>query len=66
LRGLLIQGAWSLMRSRDDNSIKSFYQRLALRVGSAWAIVATARKMAEVLYHMSLTVCTEAPYATLI
>jgi transposase len=55
LRNLLIQGAWSLVRCRDDNAIKAFYQRLALRVGSAKAIVATARKMVEVLYHMSLT-----------
>jgi hypothetical protein len=37
------------------NAIKAIYQLLALRVGTAKAIVATARKMVEVLYHMSLT-----------
>jgi hypothetical protein len=37
------------------NAIKAIYQLLALRVGSAKAIVATARKMVEVLYHISLT-----------
>jgi hypothetical protein len=43
------------VRYLDDNAIKAFYHRLALRVGSGKAIVATARKRVEVLYHMSLT-----------
>jgi hypothetical protein len=56
LRSLLIQGAWSLVRSRDDNAIKAFYQRLALRVGSAKAIVATERRLqGKILSPPSIT-----------
>jgi hypothetical protein len=36
------------------NANKAIHQLLALWVGSAKAIVATARKMVEVFYHMSL------------
>jgi stage III sporulation protein SpoIIIAA len=42
-------------KTSSYNPIKAIYQLLALRVGSAKAILATARMMVEVLYHISLT-----------
>lgn len=52
IRRVIIQGAWALVRSRHAGPLKEFFERLKEKKGSKKAIVATARKMLEVLYHM--------------
>lgn len=52
LRGLMVQSAWALLRSKQECSIKEFHKRLAPRIGTGKAIIATARKMTEILYSM--------------
>ena len=37
---------------RSDNAIGAYYRRLAVRIGKAKAITATARKIAVIVYHM--------------
>ena len=37
---------------RSDNALAAYYRRLALRIGTAKAITATARKLAVIIYHM--------------
>jgi hypothetical protein len=53
--GLIFLEEVETEKTSGYNAIKAIYQLLALRVGSAKAILATARKMVEMLYHMSLT-----------
>lgn len=52
LRRSLVQAAWSLTRSNHGGELKRFYEKLYPRIGKKKAIVATARKMAEVFYTM--------------
>lgn len=52
IRRTIIQGAWALVRSKYAGALGEFYQRLKLKKGSKKAIVATARKMLEILFHM--------------
>lgn len=42
----------AMANSRSDNSLAAYYRRLAVRVGKAKAITATARKLAIIIYGM--------------
>jgi len=55
IRRAIIQGAWSLVRSRHGGELKLFFERLKAKKGSRKAIVAVARKMLEVIYRMLKT-----------
>jgi transposase len=50
VRWTLIQGAWSAWRSRPDDPMVRWAQRVALRRGKHIAIVALARKLAGILF----------------
>jgi transposase len=53
-RYLLVEAAWTVMRSRDPQlaSLRAWVDRLASRRGRRVAVVALARKLAGVLYAM--------------
>ncbi len=53
LRWILVSNAHSAVKR--DGKLKRFYTRLAKRVGANKAIVATARKMLTIIYHMLIT-----------
>ena len=53
MRWVLIQAAHIAVR--QDNYLQRFYYRIAKRKGGKIAIVATARKMLAVVYHMLKT-----------
>lgn len=42
----------AMSNSRSDNALAAFHRRLALRIGTAKATTATARKIAVILYNM--------------
>ena len=42
----------ALSLSRTDHALAAFYRRLAVRIGKAKAITATARKLAVLLYQV--------------
>jgi hypothetical protein len=42
----------AMANARSDNALGAFYRRLAVRIGKAKAITATARKIAIIIYHM--------------
>ncbi|MCL8268791.1 IS110 family transposase, partial [Leptospira weilii] len=46
---------WSLVRCQHGGKIKEFYQRLYVKKGAKKSIIATSRKMIEVLYTMIRT-----------
>jgi transposase len=52
IRRVIIQAAWALTRSDEGGDLRAFYQRLHPIKGKKKAIVAVARKMAEILYCM--------------
>lgn len=52
IRRVIIQCAWSLVKSKHGGILKEFYERLYPRIGKKKAIVATARKMVETFYAM--------------
>ncbi|EMN49772.1 hypothetical protein LEP1GSC088_0001 [Leptospira interrogans str. L1207] len=49
------QAAWSLVRCQHGGKVKEFYQRLYLKKDAKKSIIATSRKMIEVLYVMIRT-----------
>ncbi len=49
-RGMLVEAAWAAARS--PGPLRAFYQRLAARRGKHIAAVATARKLAMIIWHM--------------
>ncbi len=51
LRGLLVQSAWGLIRSKCSNPLKSHYEAMISRgKAPSIAVVATARKLLEMVY----------------
>lgn len=53
LRGLLVQAAWSLVRSKKGGYLKEKYEYMVRNgKGKKQAIVATARKMAELMFTL--------------
>jgi hypothetical protein len=57
LRRVLVQCALAAVKCRGDTKFKAFYLRIKARRGHGVAIVALARKMLGVMYH--LLVCGE-------
>ncbi len=55
IRRVIVQAAWSLVRSQYGGKLKEFYQRLYLKKGAKKSIIATSRKMIEILYTMIKT-----------
>ena len=53
IKRVILQSAWSLVRSPYGGKLSKFYRNLAQRAGKKKAAVALARKMLETLYHMS-------------
>ena len=53
IRALIVQAAWSLVRSNKGGYLKKKYEVLSHRIGKKKAIVAIARKMLEALYIMA-------------
>jgi hypothetical protein len=49
-RGMLVEAAWAATRS--PGPLRAFYQRIAARRGKHIAAVATARKLAMIVWHM--------------
>lgn len=52
VRCLLVQAAWAHLRSKEDTALKRWTHRLMERVGSKKAIVALARKLAELMWTL--------------
>jgi transposase len=52
LRRVMIQCAWAMVRSPYANEFKKKFKELKIRKGSGKAIVAIARKMIELVYHL--------------
>jgi transposase len=50
-RGVLVEAAWSA--SRAPGPLRAFYQRVQARRGFAKAVVATARKMTVLAWHLA-------------
>ncbi|EMM71446.1 transposase, IS116/IS110/IS902 family [Leptospira weilii str. 2006001855] len=55
IRRVIVQAAWSLVRCQHGGKIKEFYERLYVKKGTKKSIIATSRKMIEVLYTMIRT-----------
>jgi transposase len=51
VRGVLVEAAWSA--SRAPGPLRAFYQRIRARRGFAVAVVATARKMTALAWHLA-------------
>ncbi len=49
-RGMLVEAAWAAARS--PGPLRAFFQRISARRGKHIAAVATARKLAMILWHM--------------
>jgi transposase len=49
-RGMLVEAAWAAARS--PGPLRAFFQRIAARRGKPIAAVATARKLAMIIWHM--------------
>lgn len=49
-RGMLVEAAWAAARS--PGPLRAFFQRIAARRGKPVATVATARKLAMIIWHM--------------
>ncbi|WP_342587130.1 IS110 family transposase [Mesorhizobium mediterraneum] len=49
-RGMLVEAAWAAVRS--PGPLRAFYKRIASRRGKHIAAVATARKLAMIIWHM--------------
>lgn len=54
LRQALVQAAWGVLRTRRDEAVflKKFYYKIMYRKGSQIAIVALARKLLTIAYHI--------------
>lgn len=52
VRWTLVQGAWSMVRTRPNDPLTRWFHAIAGRRGKKIAIVALARKMAGILYAM--------------
>jgi transposase len=52
LRGVLVQAAWSVMRGRRSDPLKSWGQAIAKKRGKKVAAVAVARRLAGILWAM--------------
>jgi transposase len=50
-RGVLVEAAWSAVRS--PGPLRAFYQRIRARRGFQVAVVATARKMTVLAWHLT-------------
>lgn len=48
----MIQCAWAMVRSNYAKEFKNKYEELKIRKGSGRSIVAIARKMIELTYHL--------------
>jgi transposase len=55
LRRVLVQCALAAVKCRGDSKFKAFYLRIKARRGHGIAIVALARKMLGVMYHLLAT-----------
>ena len=53
IRSVICQSAWALSRSSNGGRLKTKFHQLSMRIGKNKAIVATSRKMLEVLYVMA-------------
>lgn len=49
-RGMLVEAAWAAARS--PGPLRAFFQRVAAKRGKPIAVVATARKLAMIIWHM--------------
>jgi transposase len=52
LRAVLVQAAWTIMRSRRGSALKSWAKKVEARRGKRVAVVALARRLAGVLWAM--------------
>ena len=52
VRSLLVQAAWSHLRSKQDSAIKRWAHRLMGRVGKKKGIIAVARKLGELMWTL--------------
>lgn len=54
LRQALVQAAWGVLRTRKDEAVflKKFYYKIMYKKGSQIAIVALARKLLTIAYHV--------------
>lgn len=52
VRGLLVQAAWTHIAFADESSLTAKYHELRQRKGKQVAIVATARRLLKVAYHV--------------
>jgi len=52
IRRVIVQNAWTLIRTKQAGDLKPFFERLKAKKGSKKAIVAVARKMVERIYLM--------------
>lgn len=52
IRGLLNQAAWSHVNTTPDSSLTATFHRLRKRKGKKIAVVATARRLLKVAYHV--------------
>jgi transposase len=54
LRGLLVQAAWSMVRSRDGGALRERYRYITATMGRSKkkSIVSIARRMAELMYSL--------------
>lgn len=52
LKYTLIETCWTLIQSKESNSLKEFYKRLSKKKGKQKAICATARKLGCVIHTM--------------
>jgi transposase len=52
VRGVLVEAAWSA--SRAPGPLRAFYQRVRARRGFPTAVVATARKMTALAWHLAI------------
>ena len=52
LRRVIVQGAWAHVKSKQKSSLKDKFDRICAKSGKRVAIIAVAREMLEILFHM--------------
>lgn len=52
IRRVIVQGAWALVRSKKGGMLKEKFERICAKSGKYTAIIAVAREMLEILFHM--------------
>jgi len=52
IRRVIVQGAWAHVRSKKSSPLKDKFERIRARSGKYTAIIAVAREMLEILFHM--------------